>query len=245
MIPLAIVLSLAIGLSLGLLGGGGSILTLPILVYVAGVDAKDAIAMSLVVVGLTSLAGAIPHARARNLDLRAGGAFVATGIPGAFFGGRLAAFLSEQALLRGFAVVMIVAAFGMMRPRPEPDPSAPPQPIWKILAVGLGVGGMSGLLGAGGGFLIVPALVLLANLATKRAIGTSLLVIAANSAAGFVGHAAHAHLDVGLTVAVTAVAVLGAQIGSALASRVKPEQLRRGFAVLVLCVAAVQIVQEW
>lgn len=245
MIALAIALSLLIGLSLGLLGGGGSILTLPILVYVAGVDAKDAIAMSLVVVGVTSLTGLIPHARAGNVDWRAGLLFVVSGVLGAFGGGRLAAGLDGRTLLLGFAGVMVAAAIGMLRPRPEPDPSAPPQPLWKVLLVGVGVGAMSGLLGAGGGFLIVPALVLLAQLPTKRAIGTSLLVIAANSAAGFVGHAAHAHLDVLLTVEVTGVAVLGSFLGGALATRVRPEQLRRGFAVLVLVMAVVQIATEW
>lgn len=245
MIALAIVLSLGIGLSLGLLGGGGSILTLPILVYVAGVDTKDAISMSLVVVGLTSLTALVPHARAGNVDWRAGAVFVATGMLAAFAGGRFAAALDGRTLLLAFAGVMVVAALGMLRPRSEPDPSAAAQPLWKVLGVGLGVGAMSGLLGAGGGFLIVPALVLLAQLPTKRAIGTSLLVIAANSAAGFVGHAAHAHLDLGLTAAITAVAVVGSVAGSRIANSVRPQQLRRAFAVLVLAMAVVQVGMEW
>ena len=245
MIGLAIALSAGIGLSLGLLGGGGSILTLPILVYVAGVDPKDAIAMSLVVVGVTSLLAVVPHARAGNVDVRTGLLFVATGVVGAFVGGRLSEQVAARTLLLTFAGVMVLAALGMARPRPEPDPAAPPASVWKLLIVGLGVGAMSGLLGAGGGFLIVPALVLLARLPTKRAIGTSLLVIAANSAAGFVGHAAHAHLDVWLTAAITGVAAIGSIVGSRIANRVRPEQLRWAFAGLVLAIAVVQIAQEW
>jgi uncharacterized membrane protein YfcA len=233
MLIIAALLSLFIGLSLGLLGGGGSILTLPILVYVLDVEPKTAIAMSLFVVGTTSATGVVAHARAGRVRFRAGLVFGAAGMAGAFAGGKVAHFLPPTLLLVAFGAVMLTAAAAMMRPRREGGPGREPA-ISKALGIGLGVGVVAGLVGAGGGFLIVPALALFGGLAMPEAIGTSLLVIALQSFAGFAGHAGHVHLDWTLTAVVTGAAITGGLGGARLARHLSPASLRRGFAWLVL-----------
>ncbi|MFN8508952.1 MAG: sulfite exporter TauE/SafE family protein [Dehalococcoidia bacterium] len=233
MLIIAALLSLFIGLSLGLLGGGGSILTLPILVYVLDVEPKTAIAMSLFVVGTTSATGVVAHARAGRVRFRAGLVFGAAGMAGAFAGGKVAHFLPPTLLLVGFGAVMLTAAVAMMRPRRESGVGREPA-ISKAIGIGLGVGVVAGLVGAGGGFLIVPALALFGGLAMPEAIGTSLLVIALQSFAGFAGHAGHVHLDWTLTTVVTGAAIAGGLGGARLARHLSPASLRRGFAWLVL-----------
>jgi uncharacterized membrane protein YfcA len=237
-IGLALAASVLIGLALGLLGGGGSILTVPVLVYVAGVDTKSAIAMSLVVVGVTSAVALIPHARAGRVQWRTGALFGAAGMAGAYAGGRVAAFIPGSILLIAFAVMMLITAIAMLRSRrgttaPAPRPGAR-LPVMKILAEGIAVGLATGLVGAGGGFLVVPALVLFGGLPMPIAVGTSLLVIAMKSAAGLAGYLHSVTIDWRLTAAVTAVAVLGSIAGSRLAGRVDPVLLRRGFGCFVV-----------
>lgn len=245
MLVLAIALSLLIGLSLGLLGGGGSILTVPILVYALGVEAKAAIASSLVIVGVTSFAAMLQHARAGNVEWRTGLVFGAAGMVGAFGGGLLADVFSGRTLLLLFAGMMVATSIAMFRGRKETGAAAPHRPSTpKIVLDGVVVGAVTGLVGAGGGFLVVPALALLGGLPMKRAVGTSLLVIAMKSFAGYLGHASHVAIDVPLTAIVAASAVVGSVLGGVLASRVRPEALRKGFAAFVLVMAAFQIVQE-
>lgn len=246
MIALAAALSLLIGLSLGLLGGGGSILTVPILVYILGIDAKPAIAMSLVVVGTTSLAALVPHARHGHVAWRTGAMFGAAGMVGAYLGGLGAGLLSGHTLLVLFALMMVVTALFMFRGRKEPAEGATPHThaTWRVLVDGLVVGAVTGLVGAGGGFLVVPALVLLGGLDMRRAVGTSLLVIAMKSFAGYLGHASHVSIDVPLTAIVAASAVLGSLVGSALTTRIPASALRQGFAVFVLIMGALQLVKE-
>jgi uncharacterized membrane protein YfcA len=237
-IGLALAASVLIGLALGLLGGGGSILTVPVLVYLAGVEAKPAIAMSLVVVGVTSAVALIPHARAGRVRWRTGALFGAAAMAGAYAGGRLAAYIPGSILLIAFAVMMLITAIAMLRSRR--GATAPPQqpgarlPVAKILAEGVAVGLATGLVGAGGGFLVVPALVLLGGLPMPIAVGTSLLVIAMKSAAGLTGYLHTVSIDWLLTAAVTAVAVLGSIAGSRLAGRVDPALLRRAFGWFVV-----------
>ncbi|MEU5878669.1 sulfite exporter TauE/SafE family protein [Spirillospora sp. NPDC047279] len=234
--------ALAVGVSLGLLGGGGSILTVPLLVYVAGVETKQAIAMSLFVVGATAFAGLLPHARAGRVRWRTGLLFGAAGMTGAYVGGRLAAFIPAGVLLGAFAVMMAVTAVAMLRRRPAASgsqagrPAARPVP--RILAEGVTVGLVTGLVGAGGGFLVVPALVLLGGLPMPVAVGTSLLVIGMKSFAGLAGYLHTAQLDWPLTLAVTGAAVLGGVAGSRLAGRVNPDRLRQAFGWFVLLMAA-------
>jgi uncharacterized membrane protein YfcA len=236
----AIVLALAvlIGISLGLLGGGGSILTVPILTYVADVTPKAAIAASLFVVGVTSAAGVISHARAGRVRWRTGLIFGAAGMVGAFGGGHLAAYIPGKVLMVAFGLMMAATAFAMLR---KPKRLAPAHvgelPVAKVIAEGVVVGIVTGIVGAGGGFLVVPALVLLGGLSMEAAVGTSLVVIAMKSFAGLAGHLGHVDIDWRLTLAVTAMAVVGSFIGGKLAGRIPPATLRRGFGVFVVVMA--------
>jgi uncharacterized protein len=242
---LGLVLSLGIGVSLGFFGGGGSILTVPLLVYVFGQDPKTAIASSLLIVALASLSGALQHARAGNLRPRTGMLFGAAGMAGAYLGGRTAAFVDGGVLLLLFAAMMVLTALAMWRGRRPPPPGArlTPHP-GKLVLQGLAVGLFTGLVGAGGGFLIVPALVLFAGLPMPAAIGTSLLVIVLNSLAGFAGYVSHVPVDYGLVGAVAACAIAGSFAGSALTRRVEPASLRRAFAVFVLAMGTFILVRE-
>mmetsp|Transcript_105525 Transcript_105525/g.268095 ORF Transcript_105525/g.268095 Transcript_105525/m.268095 type:complete len:282 (-) Transcript_105525:216-1061(-) len=267
MYVLAVVLSFFIGVSLGLLGGGGSILTVPTLVYVLGVDPKKAIAMSLVVVGITSLAALVAHARAGNVAWRMGVIFGLSGMAGSFLGGICAFFLSGRVLLILFALMAIGTSFAMLCGSQKPaaadaeefssangrlvvseaslvDAEQHEHPLWRIILDGLIVGVVTGLVGAGGGFLVVPALVLLAGLDIRVALGTSLLVISMKSFAGYLGHALHEKIDFQLTAVVSLSAVLGSFLGGYFTLLVPQQVLRKGFAALVLVVGVLQLVTE-
>lgn len=238
MILLGFALAALIGLSLGLLGGGGSILTVPVLVYVLGVAAKPAIAMSLPVVGITSLISAVMHWRLGNVRIPTALTFGVLAMVGAFAGAKLAVFLSGAAQLALLSVVMLAAAASMLRgSRPEADASAPAR-LTLLVPVALGVGVLTGLVGIGGGFLVVPALVLLARVPIRQAVGTSLLVIAMNSASGFVGYLGSVNVDWNFLAGFTGTAVVGALVGTALVSRVPQLALKRGFAVFLLAIGA-------
>jgi uncharacterized protein len=234
MLALGLALAALIGLSLGLLGGGGSILTVPVLVYVLGVAAKPAIAMSLPVVGVTSLVGAALHWRLGNVRVPTALTFGLVAALGAFAGARLAVFLGGAVQLALLAVVMLAAAGSMLRGnRTEAAAGASPR-LALLIPVALGVGVLTGLVGIGGGFLVVPALVLLARVPMRQAVGTSLLVIAMNSASGFAGYLGTVDLDWPFLAGFTTAAVAGAFVGTAMASRVPQAALRRGFAVFLL-----------
>ncbi len=236
MLLVALALSLLIGVTVGLLGGGGSILTLPVLVYLLHMEPKAAIATSLLVVGTTSLVGALSHARAGNVHARAGAVFGGAAMGGAFVGGRLASLVPGALLLLAFAVVMLVTALAMMRPRLEPT-GTPTLVLGRVVVIGASVGLVAGLVGAGGGFLVVPALALFGGLAMRQAVGTSLMVIALQSFAGLLGHLRHTHVDLRLTALLTVVAVVGSLGGARFAGRVPAAALRSGFAWLVLAMA--------
>lgn len=235
---LGLALAALIGLSLGLLGGGGSILTVPIFVYVVGFGAKEAIAMSLAVVGATSLLGAVGHWRGGNLNLRVALVFGAITMAGSYVGSRLSALFSGAAQLALFAVVMLVAAFFMFRGRGSVDAAERAAgdrlPIGLIATPGVAVGVLTGLVGVGGGFLIVPALVLLGRVPMKEAVGTSLLVIAMNSAAGFAGYLGRVQMAWTFMAVFTAVAAVGIFIGTWLVRFVPQRALRRAFAVFLV-----------
>ncbi|MFO0709041.1 MAG: sulfite exporter TauE/SafE family protein [Sandaracinus sp.] len=249
MLAVAIALALLVGLSLGLLGGGGSILTLPILRYVLGMEAHDAIAVSLLVVGTTSAAAVVPHARAGRVRWRTAVIFGLAGMVGAFGAGRVAHLVPSSILLGLFGAMMMVTALAMMRGR-KASPGAASStearelPIAKVVGEGLVVGAVTGLVGAGGGFLVVPALVLLGGLSMEVAVGTSLVVISMKSFAGFAGYLGHAEIDWGVAGLVTASAVVGSVVGGALASKVSPDELRKGFAWLVVAMAFFILGQE-
>ncbi|UXA18012.1 sulfite exporter TauE/SafE family protein [Mycobacterium sp. SMC-4] len=246
MIALAVGLAVFVGIALGLLGGGGSILTVPLLAYVAGMDAKQAIATSLLVVGVTSAIGAISHARAGRVQWRTGLIFGGAGMAGAYGGGLLARFIPGTVLLIGFAVMMIATAIAMLRGRQAVESTGGHQrlPMPKIVAEGLVVGLVTGLVGAGGGFLVVPALVLLGGLSMPVAVGTSLIVIAMKSFAGLGGYLSSVQIDWPVALAVTAAAVVGALLGARLTALVNPDSLRKGFGWFVLAMSSVILAQE-
>ena len=249
MIGLTLALAVVVGITLGVLGGGGSILTVPLLAYVAGMDAKQAIAASLLVVGVTSAVGVISHARAGRVQWRVGLIFGAAGMAGAYLGGLLSRFIPGTVLLIGFALMMVATAVAMLRGRKatenaDPDGQQRPLPVVKILAEGLVVGLATGLVGAGGGFLVVPALVLLGGLSMPAAVGTSLVVIAMKSFAGLAGYLSTVQIDWTLALMVTAAAVVGGLIGARLTALIKPDVLRKGFGWFVLLMSSVIFAQE-
>ncbi len=235
---IALLLSGAIGISLGLLGGGGSILAVPVLVYVAGIEAKTSVAMSLAIVGSTSLAASALHWRQGRLDWRTAALFGGAGTVGALLGAQLTPLVSSGMLLLLFALLMFVVAALMLRKQARADDAAPHVAnLPRTLLAGASVGVVTGFLGVGGGFLIVPALVLFGGLSMHLAVGTSLLVIALNSAAGFIGHWQHGALPLNQTLAFTAAAIVGTFIGVWLSRRISAQRLRHSFAVFVMVVA--------
>ncbi|AUI53703.1 sulfite exporter TauE/SafE family protein [Arthrobacter crystallopoietes] len=241
-----LLLSVVIGLSLGLLGGGGSILTVPILTYVAGLDPKEAIAASLFVVGATSAVSAITHARNGRVKWRTGLIFGAAGMAGAFAGGLLGGHIPGTILMIAFALMMVATSIAMIRGRKNKTAATHNNelPVLKVVLEGLVVGLVTGLVGAGGGFLIVPALALLGGLAMPVAVGTSLVVIALKSFAGLGGYLTTVSLDWGLVAAVTAAAIAGSVAGSRLAGRIPEAALRKGFGIFVLAMGVFVLVQE-
>lgn len=235
---LGLALALAIGLSLGMLGGGGSILTVPMLHYVFGARAHDAIAMSLVIVGVTSAVALVPHVRAQRVQWRTGLVFGVASMLAAFAGGRLGAVLPGAVLIPVFAVIMLAAGGAMLlRSRRPLATSAPCEfHVGKTIAIGIGVGVLTGTLGAGGGFVIVPALTLVGGIGIRQAVATSLLVIAMNAFAGFAGTLGHATLDAGILLPVIAMAVAGSLVGARVAGRIAAAQLQRVFGWFVIVV---------
>ena len=244
MIALAVALAVLVGVSLGLLGGGGSILTVPLLAYVAGMEAKQAIATSLVVVGVTSAVSTLSHARAGRVQWRSGLMFGVAGMVGAYLGGLLSYVVDGSILLLAFTVVMVATGIAMIKGRTACAPTTRTMPIVKVLLMGLGVGVVTGAVGAGGGFLVVPALALLGGLPMPVAVGTSLLVITMNSAAGLAGHLSTVPIDWTIAGAVTAAAVLGSLLGTRLTAQVDPDAVRRAFGWFVLLMASVILGQE-
>jgi hypothetical protein len=244
--------ALLVGVSLGLLGAGGSILTVPVLVYLAGEPEKLAITSSLAIVAAISAAGAVPFALRRDIDWRSVGLFGVPGMLGAAAGARLAHGLSAALQLTIFALVMLWAAVGMLRNREAPvtglEP-APQRPWLRIVAEGTAIGALTGVIGVGGGFLILPALTLLAGLAMRAAIGTSLVIIALNAAVGFVAHlvadqAQLRQLDPVLLGTFITIGVAGSFAGQYVGGRLPQQQLRRLFGVVLCALAAFILWQQ-
>lgn len=223
-----------IGLSLGLTGAGGSIITLPVLVYLAGLLPKEAVGPSLFVVGVAAFVGAVQRFRAGEVHLAAAVLFTLSGMAGAVAGAHLTPLVSGRVLMLIFAVLMLVVATNMLvGARKEPSMLAECKPLRCILA-GLGVGLLTGFIGVGGGFLLMPALVKFARLPLRVATGTSLAVITFNSAAGFIGHYGEAPPRWGLVLTFAGIAAAGTLLGSAFAAKLPVARLRQVFAVMVL-----------
>jgi hypothetical protein len=285
---LPVLLGSVAGLALGLVGGGGSILTVPLLVGILGVPPREATTMSLVIVGITALWGTIPHARRGHVLWGRAAAFGGIGLLGTIAGGVLNGAVADRTLLGGFVVLMVVAALAMLRragalsrapvaialPAPAitfavaPTGSVPGSargarlvdrvgrgaggscPLvdhGPFVVTAIGVGFLTGFFGVGGGFLIVPALVLVLRMPMPLAIGTSLGVIAINSGTALLGHlGAGRAIDVPLTVLFTAGAMSAALVGGLFSTRLPPATLARSFALVVLLLAgylAISIVQ--
>ena len=260
----ALALAVLIGVSLGTLGSGGSIITMPVLVYVARIPTHTAVGMSLVIVGTTAAVGSYlqrsgqflgpafprPNVRAAEdvpgaepdpagIDIRAAVIFAATGMAGAFVGARLTHLVSGDVLMRLFPVLMLLAGWRMLA-RNGLSAGMRACNVPRCAGVGIALGVLTGFLGVGGGFLIVPALVLFAGLDMKRAVPTSLAIIAFNSLGGLAGQLRYAQFDWLLTAAFLSSALIGMFGGTMIAKKLSADHLRRGFAwVIVLLGVAI------
>lgn len=245
--PLEVVGALVIGAALGLLGGGGSILTVPVFVYAAGLDPKLAVAASLPVVALTSASGAVAHWAKGNVQIRTALIYGATAAIGSYAGARLSTFISGAVQLILLALVMLAAAYRMSVSRaPISDQEATDRPIafLTLIPVALGVGALTGIVGVGGGFLIVPTLVIICHLPMRIAVGTSLLVIAMNAASGTAGYAGHVPIPWHIVLVFSSVAMVGSLLASRFSSRLPQAALRKGFGVLLMGLATLILVQN-
>ena len=232
--------ALLVGLTLGLLGSGGSIITVPVLVYLVGEPEKLAIAESLGIVTLISLVGAIPFAIKRLVDWRSVLFFGVPGMFGAYGGAYLSTYMSGSAQLLLFAGVMLVAAAMMFR-KSVPPVSGKRLAAWKVVVEGLMVGVLTGLVGVGGGFLIVPALVLFGGLSMHRAVGTSLAIIALKSISGFYKYvdlleASGQPVNWDLVLLFGAIGIAGSFLGREVGQHLSQERLKKGFAVFLVFV---------
>ncbi|QDT12682.1 sulfite exporter TauE/SafE family protein [Planctomycetes bacterium K23_9] len=248
--------ALIIGLTLGMLGSGGSAITVPVLVYLVGHGTKESIAESMAIVGLISIAAAVPYAKARQIDWRSVWFFGIPGMFGTFFGAWIGGLSTDAAQLVVFGIVLLVAAYSMLRRRKGSTASnedlqieSERPPVWKVGAEGSVVGIVTGFVGVGGGFLIVPALVLLGNLPMRLAIGTSLVIIAAKSAIGFAKYEhyllAHDSTVNSQTILVfVLIGVVGSLVGRAINTHMNQRKLKLVFAVFLILLGGFVIIRE-
>ncbi|QDU66108.1 sulfite exporter TauE/SafE family protein [Engelhardtia mirabilis] len=238
-----------VGISLGLLGSGGSIFTVPILHYGLGQPEKIAVAGSLFVVGTVSLVAALPQAAAGRVRWGTAALFGIPGMVGTVGGAALSRWVPGTVQLGLFALVMLAAAVFMFRSPPASAGPVARRARWKVVIDGLGVGVLTGLVGVGGGFLIVPALVLLGGLEMRAATSTSLVIIAFKSLAGFAEYQRvldelDLELDWGTLGVFAALGVLGSLLGGRLSTRVPQTALRRGFAGMLVVMAVAILAVE-
>lgn len=239
----ALIGALLIGLSLGLLGSGGSILTVPVLVYLVGQDPKVAIAGSLLIVGIISIFSAIPYARQKLVQWRTVVLFGVPGMVGAYLGAFLAHYVSDEVQMLVFSLLMLSAAYLMFKPMKLEASDGKARANYKIAIDGLVVGAITGLVGVGGGFLIIPALVLLGGLSMRLAVGTSLVIITFKS---FVGFYEYLNVLEGLNLSIdwyvvtifSVLGILGGWLGHKVSSRVDQAMLKKGFAVFLVLMGA-------
>jgi hypothetical protein len=229
------------GFVLGLLGGGGSMLTVPILVYVLGIEAHSAISFSLVLVGGTALVAALLYQRHLRVAWKQGLLFVGFGTPLNFLGTSVSWRFSGTLLLLFFGVLMGIAGIAMLRRRANPEKLAISSSIWPVVVSGAAVGFLAGFLGVGGGFLIVPSLVLFLHMPMKMATGTSLLIIAANSAVSLFGHRHALQVPLSLILDLVPPALLATGLGVSLSEKFSGPQLRKAFGVFVVLLGVFMI----
>lgn len=252
--------SLLIGIALGLFGGGGSILTVPVLVYLFRIQPVIATAYSLFIVGSTSLVGSYPKYKRGEVDMRTAAifgassiaivyitrAFVLPAVPEHLFSIGSFAFTKSMLIMLLFAVLMITASLSMIRKKKDVrgDERLSAFHLSRILLQGALVGLITAVVGAGGGFLIIPALVILTGLPMKDAVGTSLVIIAANSLIGFIGDTGHDNINWIFLLSVTGIAVAGTFIGNVLSKRISGENLKKAFGWFVLAMGIYIFVKE-
>ncbi len=251
--------SILVGVVLGLLGGGGSILSIPILVYLFGIEPVMASAYSLFIVGMTSFVGAIPKYREHLINLKTGFIFgipsiitifstrkwIVPAIPDILF--QVGEFeLTKRGLLLGlFALLMVLASFSLLRKKKEIVSSTQRFRTFLVIIEGTLIGFLTGLVGAGGGFLIIPALVFLTGLPFKTAVGTSLFIIAINSLVGFVGDLINYEIDWFFLLSITSLAVLGILAGNFLSRRILSFYLRKAFGWITLLMGCWILLREF
>lgn len=258
---LGYIASLLIGVSLGLIGGGGSILTMPVMVYLFGISPVAATSYSLFIVGSTSLVGAAQQYKRGLVNTRMALFFAATSVVTVFLTRKwlVPAIPEHIATIRGFvitenwltmilfALLMLISSLFMMRPKKSyasPADANKKISLGKMILFGTGIGLVTGLLGAGGGFLLIPALVLLLHLPMKQAIGTSLLVIALNSLIGFTGDLRNKGINWSLLLIVTTLAIAGILLGSYLNRRIAADKLKKAFGWFVLAMSIYILINE-
>lgn len=232
-----IFLGFAIGLTLGFLGGGGSILTVPALVYIVGQSPQAAVTASLMIVGMNSAMGAFFHRKQGTQNWQIALIFGGAGMVAAYLSAGLSDLLPSTVLMILFALLMLVVGGFMIFSKPPQNQEQCTCHWLLTLASGVGVGILTGFLGIGGGFLIVPALVMLVGLPIRQAVGTSLLVIAMNSLAGFLGHLNGDPIDLTVVTIFVVAGLFGSLSGTKLAKVIKPDYLRTSFALFVMLLA--------
>lgn len=233
-------LSTCIGIAAGLFGVGTSVFTVLLLMHVAGLSIGSAVTTSLVVVGATSAVALVPYSRAGAVMWRAGAAFAVASMIGAFVGGRASAWMPTRALLAVFATAMVVAAVAMLwtpRPRSSREERRSNPSALAVAAAGLPIGGVTGLVGLGGGFAVLPLLVLFTSTPVRSAVGTTLLVVALNTLAGLAGHFPHPAVAWRLALCVGAAASAGSLLGARLGKRFDTRLLRRAVAGVMFAAA--------
>lgn len=255
--------SILMGLSLGLIGGGGSILTVPILVYLFGLQPSQATGYSLFIVGLTALVGSFAYIRKGEIDYKTGFIFAAPSFLGVYAArafivpalpSEIATIgsvnITKNLLIMGvFAVLMVVASYSMIKEKKAESKKkelAPAIRVFVIALEGLVVGGITGFVGAGGGFLIIPALVLLTGLPMRVAVGTSLMIIAIKSLLGFTGDIKHATeaIDWSFLLTISGIAVVGILVGSMLTKYISERKLKKSFGWFVLLMGSAILIEQ-
>lgn len=250
--------SLLIGLTLGLLGGGGAILAIPVLVYLFDIEPVRASAYSLFIVGISSLVGTVAKQRDGLVNLRAGILFGLPSVAAIFCTRKWVVPLLPDALLTWgdfiltkrllilglFSILMIASSVSMLRKHPTEPSSSKPIPIHLMVLQGIVIGFVTGLVGAGGGFLIIPALIVFMKLPYKTAAGTSLLIITMNSLVGFVGDATNYSMEWGLLLSISGLALAGLLVGNSLSKKISSHSLRRSLGWLILAIGLFILIRE-
>ncbi len=250
--------ALIVGLVLGLIGGGGSILTVPLLVYLLGYNPIIATAYSLFVVGSTSLVGTFQKYREGLVDVKTGLAFsfpsfvavylsrryVVPNIPDTLFTIQDFTLTKEMGVMIFFSIIMLVSSISMIKNKKNTDSSGEKQAYYKTFIQGLTIGTITGLIGAGGGFLYVPALVLWANIPMKKAVGTSLIIVTINSLIGFIGDVQTLNIDWVFLLSFATISIIGILLGVYLSKFISSKKLKKGFGVFTLIMAIYIVYRE-